>query len=99
MIVSNPPYVSEKDFETLEPELKVSEPRIALTDSSDGITFYNKIIFSSKILLNNGGKLYFEIGKDQHQRIFKLMEDAGFTNIKITKDYSGIERIICGELK
>ena len=99
LIVSNPPYVSEKDFETLEPELKVSEPRIALTDSGDGITFYNKIILSSKILLNNGGKLYFEIGKDQQKRIFNLMEDAGFTNIKITKDYSGIERIICGELK
>lgn len=99
LIVSNPPYVSEKDFETLEPELKVCEPRIALTDSGDGITFYNKIILSSKILLNIGGKLYFEIGKDQQQRIFNLIEAAGFTNIKITKDYSGIERIICGELK
>ncbi len=99
VIVSNPPYVSEKDFETLEPELKVYEPRFALTDSGDGITFYNKIILSSKILLNNGGKLYFEIGKDQQQRIFILIEAAGFTNIKITKDYAGIERIICGELK
>ena len=99
VIVSNPPYVSEKDFETLEPELKVYEPRFALTDSGDGITFYNKIILSSKILLNNGGKLYFEIGKDQQQRIFNLIEAAGFTNIKITKDYAGIERIICGELK
>ncbi len=99
LIVSNPPYVSEKDFETLEPELKVCEPRIALTDGGDGLTFYHKIILSSKILLNNGGKLYFEIGKDQQQRIFNLIEAAGFTNIKITKDYGGIERIICGELK
>ena len=47
----------------------------------------------------NGGKLYFEMGKDQHNIISKLMENAEFTNIKITKDYSGIERIICGELK
>ena len=99
LIVSNPPYVSEKDFEALEPELNLCEPRIALTDSSDGFTFYNKIISSSKMLFNNGGKLYFEMGKDQHNIISNLMEKAEFANIKITKDYSGIERIICGELK
>ena len=59
LIVSNPPYVSEKDFETLEPELKNHEPRISLTDSKDGITFFNKIISSSKILLNEWRQIIF----------------------------------------
>jgi release factor glutamine methyltransferase len=98
VIVSNPPYVSENDFNNLEPELKIYEPKIALSDNADGISFYRKIILSSKILLNTNGKLYFEMGKDQYIDISKMMSDAGFTKIKITKDYSGIERIICGVL-
>ncbi|MDP2362964.1 MAG: peptide chain release factor N(5)-glutamine methyltransferase, partial [Ignavibacteria bacterium] len=68
-------------------------------DNSDGISFYKLIISSSKILLNNNGKIYFEIGKDQYKEIFNLMLESGFSEIKIIKDYSGIERIICGELK
>jgi release factor glutamine methyltransferase len=99
LIISNPPYISDKDFEALEPELKNFEPRIALTDSSDGISYYKKIISASKELLNMNGKLYFEMGKDQFQKIDSLMKENGFKNINIIKDYSGIERIISGELK
>ena len=99
LIISNPPYISNQDFEALEPELKNFEPRIALTDSSDGFSFYKKIISASKELLNMNGKLYFEMGKDQFQKIDSLMKENGFKNINIIKDYSGIERIISGELK
>ncbi|MBK7630144.1 MAG: peptide chain release factor N(5)-glutamine methyltransferase [Ignavibacteriales bacterium] len=99
LIVSNPPYISNSDFDELEPELKDYEPKIALTDHSDGVSFYSKIISSSKTLLNANGKLYFEMGKDQYRKISEMMNYEGFTNIKITKDYCGIERIICGELK
>lgn len=99
LIVSNPPYVSSSDFQYLEPELKVYEPSEALTDNSDGLSFYKKIIASSGMLLNKNGKIYFEIGKDQHKVISKLMSESGFININIIKDYLGIERIICGELK
>ena len=99
IIVSNPPYVSSSDYQNLEPELKDYEPTEALTDNSDGISFYKKIISSSKVLLNNDGKIYFEIGQDQHKEIFNLMQETDFCEIKIIKDYSGIERIICGELK
>jgi release factor glutamine methyltransferase len=97
-IVSNPPYVSLSDYKNLEPELKDYEPIEALTDNADGLSFYRKIISSSNILLNKSGKVYFEIGKDQHKKILKLMSEAGFVNTNIVKDYSGIERIICGEL-
>ncbi len=99
LVVSNPPYISEEDYENLEPELKIYEPRVALTDGRDGLTFYNKIILLSKNLLNNDGKLYFEFGKGQQEKILGMMKAAGFENIKITKDYAGIDRIICGELK
>lgn len=99
LIVSNPPYISKKDYELLEPELKNYEPTFALTDFEDGISFYKKIISSSEILLNDNGKLFFEMGKDQYNSINSLMIANGFSNINILKDYAGIERIISGELK
>ena len=99
LIVSNPPYVSENDFEYLEPELKVHEPKIALTDCSDGTSFYKHIIEISEQILNMPGKIYFELGMGQSATVQKLFEEKKFTNISITKDYSGIDRIICGELK
>jgi len=97
LIVSNPPYVSKNDYQTLEPELKVHEPRVALTDNADGLTFYNRIITIAKNILKQQGYLYFEIGKDQHEIIYALMNQQNFNNIKIQKDYSGIERMIYGQ--
>ncbi|MFN3873251.1 MAG: peptide chain release factor N(5)-glutamine methyltransferase [Ignavibacterium sp.] len=99
LIVSNPPYVSATDFETLEPELKVYEPTIALTDMYNGFTFYKKIIQISSSLLNSKGKIYFEIGKDQSDEIKNMMVEKGFDNIIVIKDYQNIDRIIYGELK
>lgn len=98
LIVSNPPYVSEPDFYNLEPELKVHEPRIALTDNADGLSFYNRITSIAKNILEKPGYLYFEIGKDQQKTITDKMRKENFTDIKIYKDYAGIDRIICGEL-
>lgn len=99
LIVSNPPYVSAMDFETLEPELKVYEPTIALTDMYNGFTFYKKIIQISSSLLNSKGKIYFEIGKDQSDEIKNMMVEKGFDNIIVIKDYQDIDRIISGEIK
>jgi release factor glutamine methyltransferase len=99
LIVSNPPYVSENDFESLEPELKNHEPKIALTDNSDGMSFYKHIIEVSDQLLNKPGKIYFELGMDHSTQVQKYFEQNNFNSIQVIKDYSGIDRIICGELK
>lgn len=99
VIVSNPPYVSLDDFNKLEPELKDNEPRISLTDESDGFTFYKRIISKAGEILNSSGLIYFEIGKDQYKVIKEMMAENGFSKISIIKDYSGIERIITGEFK
>jgi release factor glutamine methyltransferase len=99
LIVSNPPYVSDNDYESLEPELKNFEPKIALTDNLNGISFYKHILEKSDQLLNKPGKIYFELGIDQSVKVQEYFKLNNFTNIKITKDYSGIDRIICGDLK
>ena len=62
VIVSNPPYVPADDFEKLRPELKVYEPRQALTDNADGLIYYREICRKAKELLLSGGRLYFETG-------------------------------------
>uniref|UniRef100_A0A832G652 Release factor glutamine methyltransferase n=1 Tax=Ignavibacterium album TaxID=591197 RepID=A0A832G652_9BACT len=98
-IISNPPYVSSEEFESLEPELKIYEPQIALTDFYNGLTFYRKIISIADSLLKEEGKVYFEIGKGQSNEVKALMENSRIENINIIKDYQGIDRIICGELK
>jgi release factor glutamine methyltransferase len=99
LIVSNPPYVSENDYYDLEPELKNHEPKIALSDNSDGVSFYKRIIEVSDQILNKPGKIYFELGLGQSKQVQNIFEQKGFNKIKMTKDYSGIDRIICGELK
>lgn len=99
LIVSNPPYVSLEDYERLEPELKIYEPQIALTDYYNGMTFYKKIIYNSKSLLNENGKIYLELGKGLHEEVRLLMQVKNFSDIMVIKDFQGIERIICGEIK
>ncbi len=98
IIVSNPPYVSIEDFELLEPELKYYEPKFALSDNSNGISFYKHIIHISNIILNLPGKIYFEIGVNQFKPVQKFFKDYNFSKINISKDYAGIERIISGEM-
>lgn len=98
LIVSNPPYVSSEDFNKLEPELRLYEPHIALTDGLDGLSFYRRISEQSQFILKQKGKIFFEIGFGQADAVKKILAGAGFKNIKVKKDYSGIDRIISGEL-
>ena len=65
IIVSNPPYIQTSVIDTLMPEVRDHEPRLALDGSEDGLLFYRKIVQESVIYLKQGGMLFFEIGYDQ----------------------------------
>ena len=93
LIVSNPPYLSEKDFETLQPEIGF-EPRAALDGGKDGLDFYRRLIPGAKKHLNAGGILALEVGAGQAQTVSKWLQDAGYDNIQRFKDYLGIERAV-----
>ncbi len=99
IIVSNPPYITLQEYSSLEAELINYEPKEALTDFNDGLTFYKSITEKSKDMLQKKGKLFFEIGHGQSAEIRKIMEMNNFTNIKIIKDYQNIDRVIYGELE
>lgn len=97
IVVSNPPYVSIDEYEFLRPELKVYEPKVALTDYNSGFRFYEMISIKSNLLLKPGGKLFFEVGKGQFSKVKDIMVASNYQNIKIIKDYLNIERVISGE--
>ncbi len=92
-ILSNPPYIAQRDLEKLEKELSF-EPQNALDGGADGLDFYREIIAQASRHLNSGGMLMFEMGAGQREVIEYLMIKAGFCDITVTNDYSGIERII-----
>lgn len=97
IIVSNPPYVSKDEYISLQKEITEFEPKIALTDDGDGFKYYNFITGKAKFWLKKTGKLYFEVGMDQHERVIEIMNDNEFKNVAAVKDYLNIERVIKGE--
>ena len=96
MIISNPPYIPQEEYEELMPEVKIHEPQRALTDNGDGYYFYKKISEEAPKYLKVGGYLAFEVGYNQAQEVSELMRKSNFEILAIVKDYSGIERVVIG---
>ncbi len=96
IIVSNPPYVSNDEYNTLQKEIIEYEPAVAVTDYSDGYKFYEYITKISRDLLTRGGTLFYEIGKGQAEKVISILERNGFSDIRVKKDYAEIERVISG---
>lgn len=94
MIVSNPPYIPEKDVESLAPEVRNHDPILALSPGPDGLEAY-KIIFSGlKNRLLPGGAAFFEIGFGQAEAMPRLVDDSKMFLSRITPDLAGIPRVV-----
>ncbi|MBQ3834548.1 MAG: peptide chain release factor N(5)-glutamine methyltransferase [Elusimicrobia bacterium] len=91
IIVSNPPYVTEKEYKTLEKELYF-EPKLALTAEDNGLYFYKQIAENAKKYLNNNGAIFLELNANLSKEIESLFKN--FSSTKIIKDYSGLPRIL-----
>lgn len=98
VIVSNPPYIPAEEIETLSPEVRDHDPRLALDGGADGLDIYRRIVSECGDVLNAGGRLYMEIGFDQAATVGGLMEKAGFRDIDVVKDLAGKDRVIFGTL-
>ncbi len=97
LVVSNPPYVEEADFRTLEPDVRDYEPKLSLDGGGNGLGCIRVIISQSKRVLKGGGWCILEIGTGQSERVLKIFLESGFNNISLTKDLSGMERVIKGQ--
>lgn len=96
MIVSNPPYIRTAEIETLQDEVRLHDPRIALDGREDGLYFYRRIVKDSVSFIKDGGSLIFEIGWDQGKDVAELMTEHGYENVTIKKDLSGLDRVAAG---
>ncbi len=97
LIVSNPPYISEKEYQQLMVEISEHEPRNALTDYGDGLSFYHKIAKQAYKFLRPDGYIVFEIGCNQAEHVKRILKDHQYKNILVTKDLAGKDRVMTAQ--
>ena len=96
IIVSNPPYIRRGEIDTLMPEVRDHDPRLALDGGEDGLDFYRRIAAESPAYLCGGGRLYLEIGCDQGDAVQELLLRQGFREVNVVQDYAGLDRVVYG---
>ncbi len=97
VLVSNPPYIASTEISTLEPEVRIYEPMLALDGGADGLDAYRAILPLIPHYLKPGGRFAFEIGADQGTALLNLAQSQeNIHKIKIFQDLAGRDRVICG---
>jgi release factor glutamine methyltransferase len=96
LAVSNPPYIASDVIETLEPEVRDHEPRIALDGGEDGLDVYRTLIPELFRILTSGGLVAVEIGHDQADAAMDLARKANFGEVRLHCDLSGQPRVVSG---
>jgi release factor glutamine methyltransferase len=92
-IVSNPPYVSRREWEELPPEIREYEPRRALLAGESGLEFVFRLVRGARTFLKRGGHLIFEIGEGQRNEVLNLF-GKGWMEIETAWDLAGTPRVI-----
>ncbi|MEY4834286.1 MAG: Methylase of polypeptide chain release factor [Bacteroidota bacterium] len=96
VIVSNPPYVRNLEKQEIKRNVLDYEPHLALfVDDLDALLFYRKIAQLAWKSLAPNGKLFFEINQYLGKETVELLEQLGFKNIELRKDFMGNDRMIC----
>ncbi len=99
LVVSNPPYIATEVIETLEPEVRDHEPRLALEGGVDGLDHYRILAPEILRVLKPGGQFAVEIGYDQKDAVEALFRDAGAQGVHTMRDLSDHDRVVAGMKK
>jgi len=94
IIVSNPPYIAQDEMASLQIEVRDFEPREALTDADDGLSFYRHIMDLVAGNTLSCEYLFFEMSGSQPKKIVAEAKKRNFTDIAIVNDLNGIERVL-----
>jgi release factor glutamine methyltransferase len=97
IIVSNPPYIAEADWPTLQVEVKQFEPSLALLAGKDGLDFYRKMIPQLNSIITPAGAVFLEVGYKQSAAVAAILEQQNF-NTTIYQDYAKVNRVVRGIL-
>lgn len=95
LLVTNPPYVADSDWETLQPEVRRFEPAEALRGGPDGLAFYRQLAPLLPEMLAPGAAAMLETGYNQARAVAALLEEQQLAT-EIRKDYQQIERVVIG---
>lgn len=99
IIVSNPPYILDREKAEMDKNVLDFEPHNALfVPDNKPLLFYERIAEIARNILNNEGILYFEINRQMGQEVVKMLESKNFKNISIIKDISNNDRIVKAQL-
>ena len=96
IVVSNPPYIPEADMARLAPEVRLFEPRMALTPGGDGLDAYRAILASIGPAAAPGAVIAFEVGIGQADAVAAMMTAAGYGPVAQRADLGGIARVVLG---
>ncbi len=97
LIVSNPPYIDSDDQHLQQGDLRF-EPRIALTDESNGLEAFRKIANQAAKRLTQAGCLLLEHGFDQAAALSELLRQFGFEQVETHFDAAGLPRVTAAKL-
>lgn len=96
VIVSNPPYICNKEKADMENNVLDHEPHLALfVPDEDPLLFYRKIATLGTHVLASGGKLYFEINRAYGKETVAMLEGLSYTNVQLMQDQFGNDRMVC----
>jgi release factor glutamine methyltransferase len=99
LVVCNPPYIASSVLETLEPEVRDHEPRVALEGGPDGLAHYRRLAPEILRVLKPGGRFAVEIGYDQKAPVEALFGEAGAAQIRTLRDLGDRDRVVAGTKK
>lgn len=91
VVVSNPPYIASAEVKTLMPEVQ-AEPMLALDGGADGLTVIRRIAENGRAFLGVGGLLALEISETQGDAVKRVLETAGWSDVRIERDLQRNER-------
>jgi release factor glutamine methyltransferase len=97
LIVSNPPYIRQREIDVLQPRVAGFEPRLALDGGVDGLDVLRRLAHFAPACLGTGGALGMEVGWDQAAQVSGLLLQEGFLSIKILEDFEHRPRVVTGE--
>ena len=95
LVISNPPYIPNNEVPGLMKDVKDFEPKIALTDFDDGLTFYKRISKIIPHILKDDSSCILELGLGNHpEKVLSIFKESGYSNMEIFDDYNGDKRVL-----
>lgn len=98
-VVSNPPYISRVEYEALDKQVLLYEPKGALLSGETGLEFYARFQTEAPLYLNRPAKIFFEIGTGQGERLQNLFSGMPWKNGVCEKDFASHDRFFSLEIE